>query len=175
MSDIEIRPYRQEDSEALVQLMAQFMDEVDFKGCHSKPSIEFLVEESQDALQEMRSSKDDWCILAVDAGEAVGYSKYHLYNNGADKAVRRGDIMIEETYVHPDHRGKGVGPEFHEYRFRQVDDLKADIPFLQRLISCIEDTNHGAIKMAKKMGFKRIPQGAYSDNGLAYHYYAKRI
>ena len=60
-------------------------------------------------------------------------------------------IWVEELYVLPDFRGKGLGSEFFEYLFKNRPAKRYRLE--------IEPENEGAVKLYKRYGFKDFPYG----------------
>ncbi len=58
-------------------------------------------------------------------------------------------VTIEEIYLEPAYRGKGMGTEFFEY-------LKREIPAMRFRIE-VEDDNLGAKRLYERMGFELLP------------------
>lgn len=58
-------------------------------------------------------------------------------------------VTIEEIYIEPEHRGKGMGTAFFEY-------LKREIPAMRYRLE-VEDYNVGAKRLYERMGFEMLP------------------
>ncbi len=58
-------------------------------------------------------------------------------------------VTIEEIYMEPEYRGKGLATEFFEW-------LKAQ-PGIMRLRIEVEDDNEGAKRLYERMGFELLP------------------
>jgi len=58
-------------------------------------------------------------------------------------------VTIEEIYLEPDFRGKGMGTAFFEF-------LKREIPAMRFRIE-VEDDNEGAKRLYERMGFGLLP------------------
>ena len=58
-------------------------------------------------------------------------------------------VTIEEIYIEPPYRGKGMGTAFFEY-------LKREIPAMRFRIE-VEDYNEGAKRLYERMGFELLP------------------
>ena len=58
-------------------------------------------------------------------------------------------VTIEEIYIEPEHRGKGLGTSFFEF-------LKREIPAMRFRIE-VEDYNDGAKRLYERMGFELLP------------------
>ena len=58
-------------------------------------------------------------------------------------------VTIEEIYLEPAYRGKGMGTGFFEF-------LKREIPAMRFRIE-VEDDNAGAKRLYERMGFELLP------------------
>ena len=58
-------------------------------------------------------------------------------------------VTIEEIYIEPPYRGKGMGTAFFEY-------LKREVPAMRFRIE-VEDYNEGAKRLYERMGFELLP------------------
>lgn len=58
-------------------------------------------------------------------------------------------VTIEEIYLEPKYRGKGMGTSFFEF-------LKREIPAMRFRIE-VEDDNEGAKRLYERMGFELLP------------------
>ena len=58
-------------------------------------------------------------------------------------------VTIEEIYIEPEFRGKGLGTSFFEF-------LKREIPAMRFRIE-VEDDNDGAKRLYERMGFELLP------------------
>ncbi len=58
-------------------------------------------------------------------------------------------VTIEEIYIEPEYRGRGLGTAFFEY-------LKREIPAMRFRIE-VEDDNIGAKRLYERMGFELLP------------------
>ena len=58
-------------------------------------------------------------------------------------------VTVEEIYIEPPYRGKGMGTAFFEY-------LKREIPAMRFRIE-VEDYNEGAKRLYERMGFELLP------------------
>ena len=58
-------------------------------------------------------------------------------------------VTIEEIYLEPEYRGKGMGTAFFEF-------LKREIPAMRFRIE-VEDDNDGAKRLYERMGFELLP------------------
>lgn len=58
-------------------------------------------------------------------------------------------VTIEEIYIEPPYRGKGIGTSFFEF-------LKREIPAMRYRLE-VEDDNEGAKRLYERMGFELLP------------------
>ncbi len=56
-------------------------------------------------------------------------------------------LWIEELYILPDYRGKGIGKEFFAYLFENFGDR------VRRFRLEVEEENEGAVRLYKNLGF----------------------
>ena len=69
------------------------------------------------------------------------------YSNEAGGMV----LWLEEFYVRPDFRGKGLGTEYFQYLFREYDGKIA------RMRLEIEPENEKALRLYERMGLEKLP------------------
>lgn len=106
-----------------------------------KKNIEATFEEM------MRSEQYAIGYILEHEGETAGYALLaKTFSQEAGGLV----IWIEELYVLPAFRSKGLGQEF--FRFLEETN-KADIA---RIRLEVEDENEGAIALYERMGFERL-------------------
>ena len=58
-------------------------------------------------------------------------------------------VTIEEIYIEPAYRGRGLGTSFFEF-------LKREIPAMRYRLE-VEDDNEGAKRLYERMGFELLP------------------
>lgn len=109
------RHARDQDAHAIINLIDAF------DHSFGNPSSGYSVVDVQEGWSKMDIERDTWVILAPD-GAMASYGE--LNNNGSGK-------LFSDGYVHPDHRGKGIGTALigaMEARAReQVEQAPADI------------------------------------------------
>ncbi len=82
------------------------------------------------------------------AGKPVGYAlTAQTYSQEAGGMV----LWIEELFVLPEHRGKGLGSEFFTYVKEKLE------PNYARLRLEVEPQNEAALRLYQKMGFTPLP------------------
>ena len=92
----------------------------------------------------MRSDEYALCYIFELDGEVAGYSLLaKTYSQEAGGKV----LWIEEIYVSPDFRGRGIGKAFFEFLLKK---LPSDV---KRLRLEVERENSGAVKLYKSFGF----------------------
>jgi len=69
------------------------------------------------------------------------------YSNEAGGIV----LWLEEFYVRPDFRGKGLGTEYFQFLFREYEGKIA------RMRLEIEPENEKALRLYERMGFEKLP------------------
>ncbi len=101
----------------------------------------------------MRSEVYAECFLLVDGDQPKGYALIaKTFSQEAGGLV----VWIEELYVEPDARSKGLGSEFFEF-------LEANIPAKRYRLE-VEPENGGAVRLYRRFGFKEMPYGQmYKD------------
>lgn len=81
-----------------------------------------------------------------DAGVPCGFA---LLSKTFSQEAGGLSVTIEEIYLEPAYRGKGMGTAFFEY-------LKREIPAMRFRIE-VEDDNEGAKRLYERMGFELLP------------------
>lgn len=81
-----------------------------------------------------------------DAGESCGFA---LLSKTYSQEAGGVSVTIEEIYIDPAHRSKGLATEFFEY-------LKAQDEIMRLRIE-VEDDNAGAKRLYERMGFDLLP------------------
>ena len=92
----------------------------------------------------MRSDKYAICYIFEYNGEIAGYSLLaKTYSQEAGGLV----MWIEEIYVLPKFRGKGIGKEFFTFLLKNKPES------VKRLRLEVEKENEGAVRLYKSFGF----------------------
>ena len=92
----------------------------------------------------MRSDEYAICYIFELDGETVGYSLLaKTYSQEAGGLV----LWIEEIYVSPEFRGRGIGKEFFAFL---LENKPRDV---KRLRLEVERENEGAVKLYRSFGF----------------------
>lgn len=99
------------------------------------------------AFDEMMRS-DDYLrgYLFEDGGTSCGFA---LLSKTYSQEAGGISVTIEEIYIEPEHRGRGLATEFFAY-------LKSR-PGIMRLRLEVEDENEGAKRLYERMGFELLP------------------
>ena len=98
----------------------------------------------------MRSDTYAECFIFELDGKAVGYSLLaKTFSQEAGGIV----IWIEEIYVSPESRGRGIGSAFLEHLIKSRDKS------VRRLRLEAEKENEGAIKLYRSLGFEPLDYG----------------
>ena len=143
MTEITIRPSERSDIDAIYDIyenevlhgMATF-DEV-------PPSREELLEKRA----EVRRAGFPHLVAELD-GEVIAYSYISLYRQRSAYS----STVENAIYVHPFHRGTGVGFKLMTVILQECTKLG-----LKNVIAVIGDSeNHGSIKLHKKLGFRKV-------------------
>ena len=135
---LDIRPIRKDDKDVYLQMAGEF---------YSTDAVLLHVGEEHftSTFEELMRS-DDYaaCYIFELDGEIAGYALLaKTYSQEAGGKV----IWIEEIYVSPDFRGRGIGKAFFEFLLKnRPSDVK-------RLRLEVERENSGAVKLYKSFGF----------------------
>ena len=98
-------------------------------------------------FDEMMRS-DDYLrgYIFEDEGESCGFA---LLSKTYSQEAGGFSVTIEEIYIDPEHRSRGLATEFFEH-------LKAQ-EWIMRLRIEVEDDNEGAKRLYERMGFDLLP------------------
>lgn len=94
----------------------------------------------------MRSDTYVTGYIFEDGGEPCGFV---LLSRTFSQEAGGLSVTIEEIYIDPEHRSKGLATEFFEW-------LKSD-KSIMRLRLEVEDHNKGAMRLYERMGFELLP------------------
>lgn len=94
----------------------------------------------------MRSDTYVTGYIFEDGGEPCGFV---LLSRTFSQEAGGLSVTIEEIYIDPEHRSKGLATEFFEW-------LKSD-KSIMRLRLEVEDHNEGAMRLYERMGFELLP------------------
>lgn len=81
-----------------------------------------------------------------DAGESCGFA---LLSKTYSQEAGGVSVTIEEIYIDPDHRSRGLATEFFTYLKAQEDVMRLRIE--------VESDNDGARRLYERMGFELLP------------------
>jgi ribosomal protein S18 acetylase RimI-like enzyme len=87
-----------------------------------------------------------WGYILLDEGEPCGFA---LLSKTFSQEAGGVSVTLEEIYIEPGHRGKGIGTAF-------LSDLCAN-PDYQRIRLEVEDDNLPAKRLYERMGFIELP------------------
>lgn len=101
----------------------------------------------EDAFEElMKSDLYAECYIFESEGKVAGYALLaKTYSREAGGMA----VWIEELYVLPEFRGKGLGRSFFEYLFENIPAARYRLE--------IEPENERAVKLYKEEGFYYLP------------------
>ena len=140
---------RKEDHDEFIAMENEFY--------HSSAVLHSIPEESFERTFGllMASSPFADCIFFRDGDTVCGYALIALtYSNEAGGTV----VWLEEIYVKPQYRGKGIGGAFFEY----IDNEYKDVARI-RLEICPKNTK--AAELYKRKGFAELGYlQMYKDN-----------
>ena len=135
---LNVRPIKKEDKAVYLKMAAEFYK--------TDAVLLHVGEEHLTSTFDELMRSDDYalCYIFELDGEAVGYALLaKTYSQEAGGKV----LWIEEIYVSPDFRGRGIGKAFFEFLLKnRPSDVK-------RLRLEVERENNGAVKLYKSFGF----------------------
>lgn len=94
----------------------------------------------------MRSDDYVCCYILEFDNKPVGFA---MLSRTFSQEAGGMSVTIEEIYVEPQYRGKGIGTEFFEF-------VKANVPAARYRIE-VESDNEKAKRLYKRMGFEVLP------------------
>jgi len=142
-----IRPFRQGDLEQLTEFWRELQGDPIVAGDFSLVSEE-NVARWQKFVMKVHEEDEKQILVAEIAGKIVGYVSF-LNRAEFPLETRYTWASINELYVHPDHRRKGIATELMKQAFKH---LKSKGVTHVRLNVMTE--NHATIELYWKLGFK---------------------
>jgi ribosomal protein S18 acetylase RimI-like enzyme len=94
----------------------------------------------------MRSDAYVWGYILEDEGEPCGFA---LLSRTFSQEAGGVSVTLEEIYIEPEHRGKGIGTDF-------LRDLCSKQEY-KRIRLEVEDDNIPAKRLYERMGFIELP------------------
>ena len=94
----------------------------------------------------MRCDAYVWGYLFEDEGEVCGFA---LLSRTFSQEAGGFSVTIEEIYIEPAHRGKGLATEFFCYLKEHSGAMRLRLE--------VEDDNEGAKRLYERMGFELLP------------------
>ncbi len=137
-----IREFERKDIAAYKNMCKEFYS--------SDAVLKNIPEENIDAFISEVLSSDAYtkCYLLEHFGEIAGYAvTAKTFSQEAGGMV----LWIEEAYVRPEYRGKGLGKEFFDYILKT--------PMIKRFRLEVEDENVRARKLYSSLGFDKLEYG----------------
>ena len=132
-----IRSITQNDREVFIRLSEEFYN----SDAVLKPIPHSFHEALFDEL--MRSDTYAECYLFEEQGTVVGYAQLSkTYSREAGGNV----LLIEEIYIIPSFRGRGLATEFFDFIHKRADTARFRLE--------VEPENEGAVKLYKRMGYR---------------------
>ena len=135
-----IRPMKQEDAAQIQRMMEVFYAS---PAVLSNGSAEIFAADIAACVSENPYLEG---YVFEDAGELQGYA---MAAKSFSTEFGKPCIWIEDLYVKPDCRGKGLGSAFFAY----IQDKYTDCIFRLE----VEEENHIAVRLYEKMGFAELP------------------
>lgn len=143
MTEITIRPSEKTDIDAIFDI---YENEV----LHGMSTFDENPPSREDLLEKravIRRQGFPHLVAELD-GKAIAYSYISLYRQRSAYA----NTVENAIYVHPLHRGTGVGFKLMTVILQECQKLG-----LKNIIAVIGDSeNHGSIKLHKKLGFRKV-------------------
>jgi len=135
---LNVRPIKKEDKAVYLKMAAEFYK--------TDAVLLHVGEEHLTSTFDELMRSDDYalCYIFELDGKIAGYALLaKTYSQEAGGKV----IWIEEIYVSPDFRGRGIGKAFFEFLLKnRPSDVK-------RLRLEVERENNGAVKLYRSFGF----------------------
>jgi len=135
-----IRKIRESDKEKFIEMSKDFYSsDVVFRNIPEKFHF--------DAFEElMRSDEYAECYIFEVEGEIAGYA---LLAKTYSREAGGNTVWIEELYVLPQYRGKGIGTKFFDCLFEKIPAARYRLE--------VEPENERAVKLYKEKGFYYLP------------------
>lgn len=137
-----IRPLIKEDKNIFLILAKAF---------YSSPAVAHTVPTKHHIAtfeELMRSNTYAECYMIESGGKAVGYALLaKTFSQEAGGLV----VWIEELFLLPEYRNKGLGTEFFKFLKETIE------PHVARIRLEVEPENIDAIRLYKQMGFDILP------------------
>ena len=140
VTDFEIRAITAADESAVLGLMREF---------YSSPAV-FTDGSDEIFLADIRAClADSPYVEGYVFNVQTGVKGYAMLAKSFSTEFGKPCIWIEDLYISPEYRGKGLGSAF----FRLIEEKYPD--YLFRLE--VEEENEGAVKLYRKNGFTVLP------------------
>ncbi len=158
MTDLDIRPYRDEDADALWELKVAFERGLGAAGDDAKEAAydDKLTDEYRSkwlAWVDRCVTEEDCVFVAVTGGEVAGRRDDlvgYLFLLPERLAFVWDAAVVNEVYVVPDHRGTGLADALFE---RGLDHARSqDLP-LDRVVLDVDRENERARTFYERHGF----------------------
>ncbi len=94
----------------------------------------------------MRSDDYVWCYIFEIDSKPCGFA---MLSRTFSQEAGGVSVTVEEIYIEPQYRNKGLGTQFFEY-------LKANVPAARYRIE-VEPDNEKAMSLYRRMGFEVLP------------------
>lgn len=137
-----IRPITKEDKNIFLILAKAF---------YSSPAVAHTIPTAHHTAtfdQLMKDSTYAECFMIEYGGKVVGYALLaKTFSQEAGGLV----VWIEELFILPEYRNKGLGKEFFSFMKETYE------PHVARLRLEVEPENTNAIRLYKEMGFDILP------------------
>lgn len=150
-----LREATTDDIEAIRRIVTASW-ETDYPAILSRESIEAGIDEwyAPERLREQFGMARTMLLVAEDAGTAVGF--VHCLWDDAE-----GDIL--RLYVHPDHRGEGIGGALLEWAIDVLAEQRVD-----HIEAMVLEANDPGNEFYRAFGFEHVDTGETTIGGERY-------
>ena len=136
-----IKEVTEKDREDYIRLMKEFYDSDGV--LHKIPAENF--DRTFDEIVNSGTYANGY-LFELD-GKTVGYAlTANTYSNESGGMI----IWVEEIYVQPEYRSKGLGKEFFAYIDSKIDKN------VKKIRLEVRDDNKKAVKLYENLGFKKV-------------------
>jgi len=144
---LKIRPFRQGDLEQLTEFWRELQSDPVVAGDFCLLSEE-NVTRWQRYVMKVHEEDEEQILVAEIAGKIVGYV-FFLSRAEFPLETRYTWASINELYVHPEHRRKGIATELMKQAFKHLKSMGVTYMRLN-----VMTENHAAIELYRKLGFR---------------------
>ena len=157
--EINIRPYKTEDTQAI-------LDIINHNILHSTALYDYKIRslEQQQKILEEKLDKNFPVIVAELDGKVIGFGMYSEFR--FREAYK---FTVEHSvYVNKDYNGKGIGKQLLQELISLARQQK-----LHTMIAVIDAENQGSIVFHEKFGFKTV--GVIKESGFKFDHWLDSV